>query len=342
VQLKADQLEQHLARDLKPLYVVHGDEPLLALEAADAIRARARGAGYTVRDVYTVERGFDWSAFANAAAGMSLFGDRKVLELRLPTGKPGTEGAAAIERHCRRLSDDTVTLVTLPRLDRAGQGAAWFGALAEAGVVVNVFPVDRVHLSSWIAGRLARQKQKASEDALAFIAGCVEGNLLAAHQEIQKLGLLYPPGALTEDQVRDAVLDVARYDVAQIGAGMLGGDSVRLARVLHGLEAEGEAPHRVLWVVAEEVRAVMRVQAGLAAGRPVDQLLRESRVWGEPRTTLVVRAARRIAAATLERALARAAAIDRMVKGLTKGNPWDELLRLGLTLQTTTERGRSA
>lgn len=333
MQLKADQLEQHLARDLKPLYVVHGNEPLLALEAADAIRARARAAGYTEREVHTVERGFDWSTLAHAAAGMSLFGDRKLIELRIPGGKPGTDGAAAIERHCARLSADALTLITLPRLDKAGQGSAWFAALAQSGVVVNVFGLDRGHLAGWIAGRLARQKQKAPEPALAFIAECVEGNLLAAHQEIQKLGLLYPAGSLTEQQVRDAVLDVARYDVYQIGESMLGGDRVRLTRVLEGLEGEGEAASRVLWVVAEELRAVMRVQAGLAAGRPIDQLLRESRVWGEPRTTLIARAARRLPADGLRRALAHAAAIDRSVKGLAKGNPWDELLRLGLGLQ---------
>ncbi len=334
MQLKADQLEQHLARELKPLYVVHGDEPLLALEAADAIRAKARGAGYTLREVLGVERGFDWSTLEQAAAGMSLFGDRKLIELRIPGGKPGTEGAAAIERHCARLADDAVTLVTLPRLDRAGQNSAWFGAMATAGVIVNVFPVDRAHLAGWLAGRLARQKQKAPEAALAFIADCVEGNLLAAHQEIQKLGLLYPPGTLTEEQIRDAVLDVARYDVYQVTESMLGGDRVRLARILEGLEGEGEAPNRVLWVVSEDVRAVLRVRAGLAAGRPVDQLLRESRVWGEPRTMLVARAARRLSAEVLERALAHAAGIDRMVKGLAKGNPWDELLRLGLGLHT--------
>jgi DNA polymerase-3 subunit delta len=332
VQLKSDQLGGHLAKGLEPLYVVHGDEPLLALEAADAIRARARAAGYTERQVFTAERGFDWSALEHAAAGMSLFGDRKLIELRLPTGKPGTEGAAAIERHCARLANDVVTLVTLPRLDRTGQGSAWFTALARAGVVVNVFAVDRAHLASWIAGRLARQQQQAPEAALAFIAECVEGNLLAAHQEIRKLGLLYPAGALSESQVREAVLDVARYDAHQVGESLLAGDRVRLARILAGLQGEGEAPHRVLWVVSEDLRAALRVKTGLADGRPVDQLLRESRVWGEPRTTLVARAARRLAADALQRALGHAAAIDRMVKGLARGNPWDELLRLGLAL----------
>jgi DNA polymerase III subunit delta len=330
LQVRADQLDGHLARNLAALYVVHGDEPLLALEAADAIRAKARAEGYTERDVHLVERGYDWSRLAASAASLSLFATRRIIELRVPSGKPGTDGGEAIGRYCARLPEDTLTLVTLPRLDRAGQNSAWFGALAAAGVVVNVFPVDRKTLPLWIGARLARQKQRAGEAALAFVADCVEGNLLAAHQEIQKLSLLYPSGELSFEQVRDAVLDVARFEVAQLSEAMLAGDKVRLARVLDGLAGEGEAPPRVLWVMAEDVRAVARVQAGLVAGRNVADLLREARVWGDGRQRLVGAAARRMAREALEAALAHAAAIDRTIKGLAKGNAWDELLRLGL------------
>jgi len=330
LQLRADQLDAHLARGLAPLYVVHGDEPLLSLEAADAIRTRARAAGCTERDVHLVERGYDWGRLAASAASLSLFATRRIIELRIPSGKPGTDGAGAIGAYCARLPEDTFTLVTLPRLDRAGQGSEWFGALAGAGVVVNVFPVERRQLPLWIGARLARQKQRAAEAALAFVADCVEGNLLAAHQEIQKLSLLYPAGELSFEQVRDAVLDVARFEVSQLSEAMLGGDRVRLARVLDGLAGEGEAPPRVLWVMAEDVRAVARVQAGLAAGRNVAELLREARVWGDARQRLVGAAARRMAREALEAALAHAAAVDRTIKGLAKGNPWDELLRLGL------------
>jgi DNA polymerase-3 subunit delta len=329
-QLRSDQLDAHLARALAPLYAVHGDEPLLAMEAADAIRLKARSEGYAEREVHTVERGYDWARLAASAASLSLFASRKLIELRIPSGKPGTDGAAALAAYCAALQPDTVTLVTLPRLDRAGQNSAWFNALAGGGVVVNVFPVDRRALPLWIGARLARQKQRAAEDALAFVADCVEGNLLAAHQEIQKLGLLYPPGDLAFDQVRDAVLDVARFEVSQLSEAMLSGDRARLARVLDGLAGEGEAPPRVLWVMSDDVRAVARVQRGLAEGRNPADLFRESRVWGEARQRLVASAARRMAGATLEAALAHAAAVDRTIKGLAKGDPWDELLRLGL------------
>jgi DNA polymerase-3 subunit delta len=331
-QVRADQLDAQLARGLAPLYVVHGDEPLLSMEAGDAIRAKARAEGYAEREVHLVERGYDWSRLAQSAAALSLFSSRKLIELRIPSGKPGTDGAEAISAYCATLQPDLVTVVSLPRLDRAGQSSAWFGALAGAAVVVNVFPVDRRTLPLWIGARLARQKQRAAEDALAFVADCVEGNLLAAHQEIQKLGLLYPPGDLAFEQVRDAVLDVARFEVSQLSEAMLSGDRARLARVLDGLAGEGEAPPRVLWVMSDELRAVMRVQQGLAEGRNAAELFRECRVWGEARQRLVAAAARRMGRDALESALAHAAAVDRTIKGLAKGDPWDELLQLGLRL----------
>ena len=329
-QVRADQLEAQLSRTLAPLYVVHGDEPLLAMEAADAIRARARADGCSEREVHLVERSYDWGRLTAAAASLSLFATRRLIELRIPSGKPGTEGGAAIAAYCAALPPDIVTLVTLPRLDRAGQNSAWFGALSGAGVVVNVFPVERRTLPLWIGARLARQKQRAAEDALAFVADCVEGNLLAAHQEIQKLGLLYPPGELSFEQVRDAVLDVARFEISQLSEAMLAGDRGRLARVLDGLAGEGEAPPRVLWVMSDDVRAVARLQQGLVAGRNAADLFREHRVWGEARQRLVAAAARRMGRAALDAALAQAAAVDRTIKGLAKGDPWDELLQLGL------------
>lgn len=329
-QVRSDQLDAHLARGLAPLYVVHGDEALLSIEALDAIRAKARAEGYVERDLHLVERGYAWERLAASAAALSLFANRRLIELRVPSGKPGTDGATAIAAHCARLPPDVVTLIALPRLDRAGQNSAWFGALGRVGVVVNVFAVERRSLPLWIGARLARQKQRAAENALNFIADCVEGNLLAAHQEIQKLGLLFPPGELAFEQVRDAVLDVARFEVAQLSEAMLAGDRVRLARVLDGLAGEGEAPPRVLWVMAEDIRAVTRVKQGLAAGRAAPDLFREHRVWGEVRQRLVATAARRIGDAALDAALGHAATVDRMVKGLAKGNAWDELLRLGL------------
>jgi len=328
--LRPEQLEAHLSRELRALYVIHGDEPLLSLEAADAVRARARANGFTERVVLVAERGFDWNELAASAANLSLFGDRKLIELRLASGKPGADGADAIEAFCGKLPVDTLTIATLPRLDRAGQSSPWFEALEANGVVVNVYPVERPRLPEWIAVRLARQKQRASPESLQFLADCVEGNLLAAHQEIQKLALLLPPGELGFDAVREAVMNVARYDAGKLTEAMLAGDRARLARMLEGLRGEGEAPPRVLWLIAEEIRAVCRVQDGIAAGRSLADICREARVWGDARQALVGKAARKFSRAALLSALERAAAVDRVVKGIVKGDPWDELLQLGL------------
>jgi DNA polymerase-3 subunit delta len=329
-QLRLEQLDAHLSRQLAPLYVVHGDEPLLSLEAADAIRARARAAGYSERIVLLADRSFKWGELGAAGASMSLFGDRQLIELRMPTGKPGTEGAEAIQGFCAAPSPDTFALISLPRLDKAGQNSAWFGALERRGVVVNVYPVERPKLPEWISARLARGKQRADKDTLQFLADSVEGNLLAAHQEIQKLGLLFPPGELDFESVRAAVLNVARYDAGKLGEAMLAGDKARLARMLEGLRGEGEAAPRILWILAEEIRAISRVRRGLAAGRPLAEVCRENRVWGDARQTLVGRAARKLDAAFIAGALSQAAAIDRIIKGVARGDAWDEILELGL------------
>jgi DNA polymerase-3 subunit delta len=331
MQIRAEQLEAQLARTLASAYVVHGDEPLLALEAADAIRAAARRRGYDEREVLLAERGFDWSALAHAGASLSLFGGKRIVELRIPSGKPGAQGAEAIAAYCARLHPDTLTLVTLPRLDRAAQSSAWFAALSAAAVLVDVFAVERSRLPAWIGERLARQGQRASRELLEFLAERVEGNLLAAHQEVQKLALLAPPGELTPETVTDAVANVARYDAYAASESLLAADTARYARVIEGLRGEGEAPNLVLWTLAEDLRALVRIQDGLGAGRPIETLLRENRVWG-PRQALMRAAARRHARRALERALLRAAAIDRAIKGVGRGDPWDGFLALGLEL----------
>ncbi len=332
MQLRSEQLEAHLARDLSPVYVIHGDEPLLALEAADAVRAAARKHGYTDREVFEPGRHFDWSELRHAFATLSLFGGRKIVELRLATGKPGAEGAAAIAACCERPAPDILLLVSLPRLDRATQGSAWFGALSRAGAVVDIYPVERARLPAWIAGRLARQKQRAPREALELLAERVEGNLLAAHQEVQKLALLAPEGEIGLEALRQAVANVARYDAYAACEAMLAADPARYVRIIDGLKSEGEAPSLVLWALSEELYALARIQAGVAAGRSADELLRENRVWGARQRPMKAAAAR-VKPAAVQRALAHAAALDRAIKGVGSGEPWDEFLKLGFMLQ---------
>ena len=330
MQLRSEQLAQHLTRPLAPLYVLQGDEPLLQLEAADAIRAKARNEGYGERAVLSVERYFDWSQLGAAGASLSLFSEKRLIELRLPSGKPGTEGAKALEAYCADLAPDTVTLVILPALDRKSQETAWYRGLTTSAVTVNITTIDRARLPDWIAGRLGGQKQKAARESLEFIADCVEGNLLAAHQEILKLGLLHPPGEIADEAIRSAVLNVARYDVTDLSVALLAGDTVRLTRILEGLEGEGEALPRILWVLAEDIRALARVQSGLSEGQALPELLNAARVWREPRKTLISRASRAVPAKAVRNALRHAARIDRMAKGVADGDPWNELLQLGM------------
>lgn len=329
--LKGEQLAAHLERELRPLYVLYGDEPLLVIEAADAIRARARKAGYNEREILTVLPHFDWNQLLAAGGNLSLFGDRKLIDLRIPTGKPGKEGGAALQEWCRNISPDNLLLVTLPELDWREEKAAWFTTLVSAGVVLKLMSPPLAELPGWIAGRLRRQQQSADVDSLKFIADRVEGNLLAAHQEIQKLGLLYPAGALSPAQIREAVLNVARYDIDGLREAVLAGDITRLCRTLDGLMHEGEAPPLVLWAMSEEIRALTLIRSGLDRGRPLEVLLKEARVWG-PRVNPVKKALQRLSTATLEAALQRAGRIDRLAKGIGQGNIWEEFLRLGLSL----------
>lgn len=348
MQLRPDALDGHLrqahGKGLAPLYVVHGDEHLLVLEAVDKIRRTARELGFSEREVLTNERGFQWSSLLESQQSMSLFGDRKIVELRIPTGKPGKDGGEALRQMAAQPSDDVVMLVTLPRLDFATSKSAWFQALEQAGVSVKVDSVDRTRLPGWIGERLALQQQRvepgeAGRRALQFIADKVEGNLLAAHQEIQKLGLLYPEGVLTFDQVHDAVMNVARYDVFKLSEAMLAGDVPRLVRMLEGLRGEGEATVLVLWALTEEIRVLCKVRTGLDAGRPVGALLKELRVWG-PRERLLPNAVQRLPMRTLETALSMAAELDRQTKGLrAKTLPaevWDGLQQLALLVARST------
>jgi len=329
--LKGDQLAGHLERELRPLYVLYGDDPLLVIEAADAIRAKSRQQGYSEREVLTVLPQFDWGQLLAAGGNMSLFGDKKLIDLRIPTGKVGKEGSAALQQWCQNLSMDNLLLITLPELDWREEKAVWFTALVNAGVAIKLVAPPLAELPGWIAGRLRRQQQSADLESLKFIAERVEGNLLAAHQEIQKLGLLYPAGQLSLAQIRDAVLNVARYDIDGLREALLSGDVARLTRTLDGLMQEGEAPPLVLWAMSEEIRALTIIRAGMDAGKPVDMLLKDAKVWGQ-RANPVKKALQRLTTAALEAALQHAGKIDRLAKGIGHGNIWEEFLRLGLRL----------
>lgn len=329
MRISTQQLAAQLERKLAPLYSVFGAEPLLALEAADRIRAAARRQAYAEREVLTAEAGFNWSSLSFSANSFSLFATKRILELRIPTGKPGVEGAEAIVAFCNRLPDDSVCLVVLPDLDRPQQNSKWFAALEAAGVAVEAKGVSLQQLPGWLGERLALQNQQCDRETLQWLTERVEGNLLAAYQEVQKLALLFPEGKLDGEAVREAVLDVSRYDVWKLGEAVLGRDIPRLMRMMEGLQGEGAAPPLVLWAITEEIRALLKVSEGLQAGRQAAQLMRDARVWGV-RQNLMEKAARNADPAQMKMALAQAAQTDKLIKGLRRGDVWDELLQLAL------------
>ena len=351
MQVALAQLTAQLQRGLAPLYVLHGDEALLQQEAADAIRAAARAQGYTERSSFTVAGAhFDWGAVLAAGGSLSLFADRQIIEIRIPSGKPGKDGSVALQQIAEgaRGNDSTLTVVQLPRLDKATKTGAWFGALDAAGVAVQIDPIERGVLPQWIAQRLGAQGQRVApgeegQRTLQFFADRVEGNLLAAHQEISKLGLLHPPGELSQAQVEAAVLNVARYDVFKLSEAVLAGQVLRVQRMLDGLEAEGEAPVLVHWALAEDIRALKRVKDAMNAGRPLPMALRENRIWGT-KERLFERILPRAGDAQLARLLQSAHLVDGIVKGLKQPDwpvhPWQALQRLAFQLARLGAPGR--
>jgi DNA polymerase III subunit delta len=331
VQIRLPQLAASLAKGLGPLYVVHGDEPLLAIEAGDLVRAAARAAGFEDREILVAEHGFKWDAFATANRNLGLFGARKLVDLRIPSGKPGVDGARVLEDCAANPQAETLTLITLPRLDRAAQSSAWFSALQRAGIVVAVQPLERAELPRWLAARLAHQNQRASADTLQLLADATEGNLLAATQEIEKLGLLLPEGELDPDAVLQAIADVARFDVFQLSEACLAGDTTRALRILAVLEAQGEGVPLLIWQLGEDLHALASVLAATATGTTLADAVRDARVWGK-RQAALERAVRRVAPAAVASLLQRLARLDALAKGIGVGSVWDEVADMVLAL----------
>jgi len=352
MQIRPEQLDAHLGRGLKRLYTIHGDEPLLAQEAGDAIRAAARAAGFSERKVFTVSGAhFDWSAVLGAAQAQSLFASMQLIEIRIPSGKPGKDGSEALQRYCQLLSDDVLTIVQCPRLDYQQLKAAWFTALDGAGLTVRVETLERKALPAWLAQRLARQGQrvKAGEEGqrtLAFFADRVEGNLLAAHQEMQKLALLHPAGELGYEQVEVAVLNVARFDTSKLSEATWLGQVPRALRVLDGLRAEGEAAVLVHWTLADDIRTLARARKALDDGKPLPMALKEARALGV-KEKLFERVLPLLAEHQIAHLLDAASVCDGICKGLKHpdwpSNPWDALRHwLLMALQAAAPAPRGA
>lgn len=318
----------HVETPLKPLYVIHGEEDLLRIETLDTLRLAAKQQGYLNREVYTVDPHFDWNEFIQSTGSVGLFAELKLLELHIPNGKPGKNGGEALIKLAERLPEDTVTLVMLPKLEKAQTQAKWFGALAAKGVMLEAKTVGAHALPQWIQGRLKKYGLEIETDALSLFADRVEGNLLAARQEIEKLALLHPKGSvLNIEDAEAAIANVARFDVFQLSGAWMKGDVLRVSRLLDGLQQEGEEPVLLLWAVAEDIRTLIRLTAALKQGQTIQSVRNSLRLWGD-KQTLAPLAVKRIQINRLLDALQTCAKIDRIIKGAEEGDAWSEFKQL--------------
>ena len=335
--LEQNQLKQQLTTKLSPLYVLVGDEPLAQSECLDAIRQTARKAGADERSSFMVERNFNWQQIQQFSQALSLFSNLRILEIYVPSGKPGVDGGKALTELAANAIPDCTTIIVLPSLEREAKNSAWFNALQSASTLIELKEIAPTQLPAWLAGRLATQNQSTDATSLAFIANQVEGNLLAAHQEIQKLALLYPAGEISAEAVREAVLNVSRFDAFQLGEAVLAGDAARTSRILQGLQDEGENAVAVMNPLMWVLRPLVRIKQAEARGENLMNAMTNARIFGD-RQNLVKRALARLSIRQLEAALQKLCDIDRTAKGVMQGDAWLELSRLCFGLSKVRNR----
>ena len=331
MKIQANQLQSHLQKNLAACYLVSGDEHLLAAEALDAIRDTARQQGFTSRDLHIASTGFDWASLRDSTSNLSLFAERRILELRLPTGKPGRVGSQAIVDLIERLGPDLMLIVVTPKLDRNGQSSKWAKALSSAGVNLTIWPVGPRELPGWIGERMRRAGLQPDRDAVAMIADRVEGNLLAAGQEIEKLRLLHGEGAVTADDVSSAVANSSRFDVFKLVDAALAGDAKRAIKVLAGLRAEGIEPVIIVWALTRELRTLASLADAIAGGMDLASGMRQAKVWSS-RQALVRGCFARHHACDFHRLLKATGQADRAAKGQLRADPWQVVTPIFLEL----------
>ena len=331
MKIRAEQLQSHLSKELLPVYVISGDEPLLAQESADAVRLAARNKGFSGREVFHGEGKFDWGQLHNEANALSLFAEKKIIEIRISNGKPGDKGSKALCELCANPSPDNLLLVILPKLERSAQNSKWVKALEAVGAHIQVWPITGEQLPRWIKQRLLESNITANQQAVEILAERVEGNLLAAVQEIEKLKLLAIEGKVDAIMMSSVVADSARYNLFEFVDKVLAGDAQSAARSLRGLHSEGTDAIPLLWAITRELRILIKASEHISRGENRDWALKNAGVW-EKRLPLFRTAIQRCSAAHLRMLLYQAGAIDRGIKGMRKADIWDELTTLVLSL----------
>ncbi|MCV6623533.1 MAG: DNA polymerase III subunit delta [Cellvibrionaceae bacterium] len=329
--LRAEQLQASLKKELKPVYIISGEEPLLAQEMADEVRAAARKQGFSEREVLHVDRSFDWNLLLDSANAMSLFAEKKIIELNMPGGKPGTEGSKALQQFCDNANDDNILLIHSGKLDQSQQRGKWFKAIEKLGHSVQVWPIKAAQLPHWIKQRLQQANLSADPQAIEILCARVEGNLLAAAQEIEKLKLLAEDHHISSELMNSVVANSARYDIFDLADKALMGDAQACTRTLQGLKSEGTDAIPVLWALAREIRSLNQIAHAQDQGQNFDWAAKSAGVW-DKRKPLVAGALRRLNKAQLELLLRKANGIDKAAKGMRKADAWSELMDLCLCL----------
>jgi DNA polymerase-3 subunit delta len=333
LKINLNQLSTHLQKNLAHCYLVAGDEHLLVDEALDAIRAAAREQGFTSRDLHVATTGFDWSQLRDSGSNLSLFAEKRIVELRVPTGKPGRVGSQAIADFVENCGDDLLFIVVAPKLDRNSQSAKWVKALESGGVSIPVWPIDLRELPRWISERMRGAGLQPDRDAVTLIANRVEGNLLAASQEIEKLRLILGEGPVSANDVTDAVANSSRFDVFKLVDAAVGGDAKRALKILSGLQAEGIEPVIVVWALTRELRTLAHLTDTVAQGGDLASGMKKNRVWSN-RQALIRNCIGRHKHGDFHRLLKAASRADQAAKGQVRADPWQLSTDIVLGLST--------
>jgi DNA polymerase-3 subunit delta len=329
--LRPEQLSGALQKQLAPVYLICGDEPLLIQETCDLIRSAARQQGFSERIIYNVDKSFEWHQLLTEANSLSLFSDKKILELRIDNGKPGDAGSKAFVEYCENINSDNILLVITPKLDGNTQRGKWYKTLEKSGAVVQIWPVNEQQLPQWLDTRLRSSGLNADRETIALLAAQVEGNLLAATQEIEKLKLLAIDGQVTTDMIAGMVSDSARYDVFGLIDKALSGDTRSAVKCLHGLRSDGTDAITILWALAREIRTLLHISHTVSQGKNFDWAAKKAGVW-DNRKNLIQNALRRHSSTQLQLLLRKSNAIDKAIKGARNADAWDELLDVTLNL----------
>ncbi|WP_420600041.1 DNA polymerase III subunit delta [Neptuniibacter sp.] len=331
MKIRPDQLGSQISKGLSPVYLVTGDEPLLSEESCDAVRHNLQQQGFSEREVLHVDGSFSWEYLLECANALSLFAEKKIIELRLGGSKLNKKASEILQQYLANPAPDNILLIIAEKLDGSSKKSAWFKAVDKAGVIVEIWPVETDQLPNWIRQRAAQIELNLDDEAVQLLCDRIEGNLLAAKQELSKLSLLFKNQVVTAEDVVEAVSDSSRYDIYGLSDAALQGEAARCNKILQVLRQDGTEAPVVLWALSKELRSLAAIQHAQQSGKSFDQVCQQERIWGK-RKPLARQAARRVPPQNIQQALRYCAETDKVVKGMMPGDPWILLTSIAMSL----------